>query len=217
MLYALGDRRGRLTSMSDDNGLRYGDLGEHCLHLCVDMQRLFAEKTDWFTPWMERVLPLSVRITEAHPAETIFTRFLPAERPGEGQGTWRRYYERWASVTVERLGPDMIELVPDLRRFVPPAEVIDKHVYSPWVETDLHYRLGRRGIDTLVVTGGETDVCVLGTVLGAVDRGYRVVVVTDALCSSSDETHDALLTLYHNRYGQLVETVTTDVVLQSWR
>lgn len=202
--------------MADGNGLRYGSLGETG-HICVDMQRLFAEKTDWFTPWMERVVPNARRIAEAHPARTIFTRFVPAQKPGEGEGTWRRYYERWESMTVDRLGAEMVELVPELRRFVPPAEVVDKHVYSPWVETDLHECLRGRGIDTLVVTGGETDVCVLGTVLGAVDRGYRVLVVTDALCSSSDETHDALLTLYHNRYGQQVETVTTDVVLQNWR
>lgn len=30
-------------------------------------------------------------------------------------------------------------------------------------------------------------------VLGAVDRGYRVVLVTDAICSSADQTHDALM------------------------
>jgi nicotinamidase-related amidase len=53
-------------------------------------------------------------------------------------------------------------------------------------------------------------------VLGAVDLGYRIIIVTDGLCSSSDEAHDAMLTLYHGRYGQQVETVTTDTLLQSW-
>ena len=202
--------------MAGKGGLQHGSVGENCVHLCVDMQRLFAEKTDWFTPWMERVLPNARRIAEAHPDRTIFTRFIPAQKPGEGEGTWRRYYERWASVTIERLGAEMVELVPDLARLVPPAEVLDKRVYSPWLDNDLHERLRRRRTDTLVVTGGETDVCVLGAVLGAVDRGYRVLVVTDALCSSSDETHDAMLTLYHNRYGQQVETVTADEVLQIW-
>jgi nicotinamidase-related amidase len=202
--------------MADDNELKYGSLGETCLHLCVDMQRLFAERTDWFMPWMERVLPNVRRITEARAAQTIFTRFIPVRRPDDAQGTWRRYYKRWDSMTLDRLGADMIDLVPDLARFVPPGEVVDKHVYSPWVETGLQDRLRIRGIDTLVVTGGETDVCVLGTVLGAVDRGYRVVIATDALCSSSDETHDALLTLYHNRYGQQVEAVTTGVILRCW-
>ena len=99
---------------------------------------------------------------------------------------------------------------------MPPAEVIDKHVYAPWDGTDLHRSLKSRGIDTLVITGGETDVCVLATVLGAVDRGYRVVVAHDALCSSSDETHDASLAVYHSRYGVQVEAVTTDVILANW-
>ncbi len=68
----------------------------------------------------------------------------------------------------------------------------------------------------MVITGAETDVCVLATVLGAIDRGYRVIVVSDALCSSSDETHDALITLYEKRYTQQVETVWTDVLLATW-
>lgn len=100
---------------------------------------------------------------------------------------------------------------------VPPAAVFDKTTYAPWVHGDLDARLRRRGVDTLVVTGGETDVCVLGTVLGAVDRGYRVVVVVDALCSASDETHDAMVLLYTSRYGQQVETALTEEVLDHWR
>jgi nicotinamidase-related amidase len=203
--------------LKDKNTLRFGPLTDSCLHICVDMQRLFADDTDWHTPWMERVLPNVLRIVDAHPAKTIFTRFIPAQEPGQGRGTWRRYYENWESMTIRRLGPEMVELVPELKGFVPPAQVIDKHVYSPWLERELDNLLRDTKIDTLVVSGGETDVCVLATVLGAIDRGYRVVVATDALCSSTDETHDAMMTLYHNRYGQQVETVTTDTILDSWR
>jgi nicotinamidase-related amidase len=68
----------------------------------------------------------------------------------------------------------------------------------------------------LIITGGETDVCVLSTVLGAVDRGYRVIVVPDALCSSSDTTHDAGLKLYSERYAEHVETVAADQILSNW-
>jgi nicotinamidase-related amidase len=199
------------------NAIRYGPLGEHCVHVCVDMQRLFAEKTDWHTPWMDRVWPVAARIAAHAPAKTFFTRFIPAAHPGEGPGSWHRYYQHWVSMTTERLGADMIELMPELARFVPPAEILDKRVYSPWMNDVLHSRLRDRGVDTLVITGGETDVCVLATVLGAVDRGYRVVVVTDALCSSSDAAHEASMQVYHTRYGQQVETATADLVFDAWR
>ena len=72
------------------------------------------------------------------------------------------------------------------------------------------------GVDALVITGGETDVCVLATMLGAIDWGFRVILVTDALCSSADETHDAMINVYLNRFGEQVETVTTDTLLDSW-
>lgn len=199
------------------SGLVHGPLGEGVAHLCVDMQNMFAHGTSWAVPWFDRVLPQIVRIASRRPKDTIFTRFLPLDEPGQGRGTWKRYYERWADMTTSRLAPGQTDLVPELKRFVPPAAVVDKTVYSPWLTPDLDKLLAERGIDTVVVTGGETDVCVLGTVLGAVDRGLRVILVRDALCSSSDETHDASLALYHRRYGQQVEPVTTDELLQAWR
>jgi nicotinamidase-related amidase len=77
--------------------------------------------------------------------------------------------------------------------------------------------LNRSGIDTLIITGGETDVCVLATVLGAIDRGFRVVLVTDAICSSADQTHDALMEVYNSRFSEQIEAVTMDEALESWR
>jgi len=71
-------------------------------------------------------------------------------------------------------------------------------------------------VDTVVITGAETDICVLATALGAIDRGYRVVLVTDAVCSSSDQTHDALMTFYNQRLSQQVETADTETVLSIW-
>lgn len=197
-------------------GLAYGPLGDNCAHLCVDMQCLFAEPSPWATPWITRVLPLIESLVERRAAQTVFTRFLPAQRPGQGVGTWKRYYERWALMTLDALDPEMTGLLPSLARHCPPATVIDKHIYSPWFEGGLRRLLSQWRIDTLVITGGETDVCVLATVLGAIDFGYRVVLVTDALCSSSDATHDALLTVYHQRFAQQVETVEMETVLSGW-
>lgn len=203
--------------MAKPEGLPNGMLTDRCAHLCVDMQRLFAEDTEWHTPWMDRVLPLVCRLAEAWPERTVFTRFIPAAHPGEAGGSWRRYYARWPAMTLEALPPALVALVPELARLAPPAELFDKRVYSPWWDGALHRRLRARGIDTLVVSGAETDVCVLATVLGAVDLGYRVVIPTDAVCSSSDATHDALLALYRNRFGQQVEAATTETILAAWR
>ena len=163
-------------------------------------------------PWLERVLPNVLSITSTHPERTIFTRFIPVQKPGQGVGMWRHYYERWDPMTIDQLGPEMIGLVPELAKFAPPARLLDKHVYSP----------GRgatctsAGIDTVIITGGETDVCVPATMLGAIDWGFRIILVTDALCSSADETHDAMMNVYMNRYGEQVETVTTQTLLDSW-
>lgn len=192
-------------------------LDHRAAHLCVDMQRLFAEETPWHAPWVKRVLPRIERLVAAHPDRTVFTRFIPAGTPGAAQGAWRRYYERWAEMTLERLDPGLLDLVPDLARHAPPAVVVDKAEYSSFRAPDLEPLLRRRGIETLIVTGVETDVCVLATILAAVDLGFHVVVPTDAICSSSDETHDALLKLYRERYGEQIEPTTVDSVLSRWR
>lgn len=84
-------------------------------------------------------------------------------------------------MTLEHIDHNLLRLVPELQMFVPPALVVDKRVYSPWSTAALA-ALQTRDVDTLIVSGGETDVCVLSTVLGAVDAGYRVIVATDALC-----------------------------------
>ena len=81
---------------------------------------------------------------------------------------------------------------------------------------DMIRHLRARSADTLIITGSETDVCVLATVLGAVDWGFRVIVVTDAICSSSDEGHDALLKVYRRRYGEQIETVEAETILSAW-
>ena len=202
--------------MSKDHQLRCGAPGDSAVHICVDMQRMFSEGTEWKMPWLARVLPNVVTLTASHPDRTIFTRFIPARRPGDGMGMWKHYYKRWASMTIGQLGPEMFDLVPDLARFVPPARTFDKHVYSPWTGTDLHLQLRNAGISTVIVTGGETDVCVLATMLGAIDWGFRVILVTDALCSSADETHDAMMNVYLNRFGEQVECVTTATLLETW-
>lgn len=197
-------------------GLHHGALGRNCAHLCIDMQRLFAEDTPWKTPWLPRVLPAVEEICARHAPRTVFTRFMPPRHADEMPGMWKKYYDKWSDMTLSNMDVEMTALVPQLARFTPPAQIFSKKTYSPWLSGDLHKRLHMNFIDTLVITGCETEVCVLATVLGAVDLGYRVIVVKDALCSSADAAHDAMMQIYHERYSLQVETVTTQELLGVW-
>ncbi len=178
-------------------------------HLCVDMQRMFSEDTPWHVPWMARVSPEVLELAERHAGRTIFTRFIPPERAADAGGLWRSYYEKWWMMTGEHLPAEMRALMPSLARLAPPALVFDKPTYSPWVGSRLHTLLQQQAVRTLVVTGGETDVCVLATVLGAIDLGYRVILLGDAVCSGADDTHDASLSLLQSRFSMQVEVMTT--------
>jgi nicotinamidase-related amidase len=193
-----------------------GPIGPTAAHLCVDPQNMFLEATPWQVGWLARILPLVAEIARRKAEATIFTRFMPPHRAEDASGAWRRYYERWREFTRERIDPRLLELAPPLAALVPPALVIDKPVYSPFSGVRLDRILRERHVDTLVVTGAETDVCVLATVLGAMDRGYRVIVVTDAVCSSADQGHDALVQQYQRRFSQQLETVDTETLLRLW-
>jgi nicotinamidase-related amidase len=196
--------------------LPWGPLNERTVHLCIEMQNVFAEDTLWRTPWMKRVLPHVTAIAGRHPERTIFTRFLPPAKPGDAPGTWRRYFERWEELTASRADPWLFELVEPLKGFVPPARVLDERFYSPFHGTGLAQALRGQGCDAVVITGAETDMCVLAAVLDAGDLGLRVVLPLDALCSSSDEMHDALIALYAGRFAQQVETADTETILSCW-
>jgi nicotinamidase-related amidase len=199
-----------------DRGLRFGALGERTVHLCVDMQRMFDRGTPWATGWLRKVLPQVIRLCEHQSAHTVFTRFIPCPSSDQAHGAWQRYYRRYEAMTLQRIDPGLLDLVPELQLFVPPAAALDKHTYSPWTGTQLLSSLLSRKVDAIVVSGGETDVCVLATVLGAVDAGFRVVVATDALCSSMNETHDALVDFYHERLSEQIEAANVDEIIEAW-
>jgi nicotinamidase-related amidase len=205
-----------MNTLVKERGLRFGPLTTRSVHLCIDMQRLFAEPTAWQTPWLTRVVPVVEEIARRHAERTVFTRFIPPTTPDDVPGAWRRYYRRWQSLTLSQLDPALLELVPALARYVPPAQVIDKRFYSPFMERALPSHLCARQADAIVVSGAETDVCVLAAVLGAVDFGYRVVVAEDAICSSADATHDALLSLYQQRFSEQIEIASTEAILRDW-
>jgi nicotinamidase-related amidase len=189
---------------------------QDAVHLCVDMQRIFATGGLWQTPWMERVLPTVAAVVALCPERTVFSRFITPRSAEEAPGQWQPYYRRWAGATREYLDPAQLDLVPELSCHAPPAAVIDKPAYSAFHRSGLADFLAQRSVRTVIVSGAETDVCVLSTVLDAVNLGYRVVILEDGLCSSSDAGHDALMTMYRLRYTEQIDLVTADVLPEVW-
>jgi nicotinamidase-related amidase len=81
------------------------------------------------------------------------------------------------------------EIIPELAPLAS-EPVIDKPGKGAFYQTDLDLMLRNRGIDTLLVCGVTTEVCVHTTVREANDRGYRCVVVADCCGSYFPEFHD---------------------------
>ena len=78
-------------------------IGPNTAHLCIDMQRLFSDEGPWPMAWMPRVTPKVEQLVARAPERTIFTRFIPPEKPEDAPGRWRAYYEKWSHVTAASL------------------------------------------------------------------------------------------------------------------
>jgi nicotinamidase-related amidase len=68
--------------------------------------------------------------------------------------------------------------------------VLPKRTYSSFHETGLDPLLRAHGVDTVVLTGQHTNICIRHTAADAFFRGYAVVVPRDAVEAMSDEDHE---------------------------
>lgn len=193
-----------------------GALPADSLHIVVDMQRLFAEHPDWRVPDLPRLVPPILRLIDLHPRQTLFTRFVTPRRAEDASGQWRHYYRRWESVTLSRMDPGLLDLVPDLAARARPEAILDKRSHGGWESPAFAEAIARRQASTLVLTGVETDVCVLALAFGATDRGYRVVIVEDALASSSPAGHRAALDAVYPRLDQQIQIASLAQVIAAW-
>ena len=92
--------------------------------------------------------------------------------------------------------------------------VIDKPGYSAFAHTALQQVLTRRGIETLIITGVTTEVCVSSTLRTAVDLGYRCITVSDACASGDPALHKAALAMIGVEGGVFGEVATTAKVIE---
>ncbi|MGT2751056.1 cysteine hydrolase family protein [Streptococcus orisasini] len=81
---------------------------------------------------------------------------------------------------------------------------LDKRHYSAFSGTDLDIRLRERHVDTLVLTGVLTDICVLHTAIDAYNLGYQIEVIESAVASLNQENHQFALNHLQNVLGATI-------------
>lgn len=80
--------------------------------------------------------------------------------------------------------------LPDRTAVITKAETQEKDAYSGFDETDLAERLRENEVDTVIVAGLATDVCVKNTVLDALMEDFNTIVVNEAIRGVDAEPGD---------------------------
>ena len=94
------------------------------------------------------------------------------------------------------------------------AIVLKKHRYSGFVNTELDLILRSRGIQTVVVTGVATNVCVESTARDAFMRDYFVILPSDCCAAYSENEQQATLANIRQYFGQVA---TAEEVIAAWQ
>jgi len=84
--------------------------------------------------------------------------------------------------------------------------VVTKHRYSAFIETELDTILRALGVETLILTGVATNVCVESTARDGFMKDYYVVVVDDCTGTSSRSAHQATLENICNYFGRVASS-----------
>src|SRR2546423_968002 len=88
-----------------------------------------------------------------------------------------------------------------------PADLfVQKTRFSAFIQgsSNLEADLRKRGIDTVIVTGTVTNICCESTARDAMMRNFRTVMVTDANAAMTDDLHNASLTAFYVRFGDIM-------------
>ena len=108
-------------------------------------------------------------------------------------------------------GSPGLEVMPEL---LDPADVVvyNKKRYDSFVATELDHVLRARCITTVLLTGVNTNSCVLATTVSANARDYAAVVVEDCVDTMDRSLHESALSLIRQAFGW---TATTREILEA--
>ncbi len=160
--------------------------------LVIDMLEVFV-RGRLAAEGAEEIIPVIARLREE-----FHRRGLPVVYANDAHYPFDFEVRHWGPHAIR--GTDEARVVKELE----PTEkdyVVTKRRYDAFFATDLDLLLRELGVDTVVLTGVATDICVLHTAAGAFFRGYRVIVVEDGTAGVTRERHRQALEYMRQVYG----------------
>jgi nicotinamidase-related amidase len=99
-------------------------------------------------------------------------------------------------------GADFVDAIAP--KGLPNEVIVGKHRYSPFGGSDIDLVLRSNGIETVVLTGIVTEVCVESTARDAFFRDYRVVIAADCSSPFSAQAGAASQAVLNQTFGRLM-------------
>ncbi len=201
----------------------------HSALLVIDMQRYFVRPDYPFAQAMEKLVPGSTegyfqrvrervvpnvgRLLEAFRANArpvVFTGTGSYSDDGAELPQWLKDFDRLGlAVLGNRIWPQVSDPSWQIEESVAPQPgefVVNKTSSGPLNSTRLDQTLHNLGVNSLVVAGLTTDVCVTQTARETADRGFRVIVAEDACTTLSEEMHTSALVAFGLAFGRVRKT-----------
>jgi biuret amidohydrolase len=179
--------------------------------LVIDMQHDFVDPgAGCYNVGAEHTVPLvaaSIAAMKEANQPVIWT--MEAHRPSGIDGGLENSPDcTFEPHTIE--GTRGIEVVPEI---APGADdlVVRKRRYNCFLGTELDLLLKALCVETLLVVGVSSDVCVHWTVGEAFQRDFHVRVLEDCVAGTSLEDHEASLLIMRNLVSGGVRFTSTDV------
>ena len=189
---------------------------KHTALIIIDMQRDFLEPGGFgetlgnnVSLLKAAVAPLRLVLDAAREAEMLVIHTREGHRPDLSDAPKHKVERGEPSLRIGAPGPmgrilvrgePGHDIIPELYP-IAGEPVIDKPGKGAFYQTDLELMLKNREIDTLLVAGVTTEVCVNTTVREANDRGFRCVVLSDCCASYFPEFHKAGLAMIKAQGG----------------
>ena len=110
-------------------------------------------------------------------------------------------------------GTDGERLVPELGEDPRDLVMVRWHGLTPFTSTALDQTLRNLGVTTVVATGVSVNVGIMGLCLSAVDLGYQVVLVRDAVAGVPEDYADSVI---EHSLAMVATVVTSAQLLEAW-